>query len=359
MNKTKTFVTHFLIPTVIAASFITRALGEDTPADPASIKDIKAYCLDFNWRNNAIAPPGSWKDADPAQHVAWYKTMGANVIQTFCVSLNGYAWYKNGFVPEQPGLKHDFLTEVVKLGHKEGKAMVGKHTRLITCLAKWNGQDATKVVPEALKAGVGLYGFTPPRDGVGLVPLEDIFPHQVGGLIGDDRSIAMLARAYQGKSIEAVWTNGVFVEPAVPSPFQILIAQGGRRSPQNSARVLFEKASAVVTVWPAGGGMVQMTRRGESWPKSIIIRLQVSRAFSSFQMASSTVGFQVSLNAPHTVTSQKMEGRLELDRLKAAVDKAGNTPLKVVVTRTEKIVDIQIPAELTAGNPEVIAFEWN
>ena len=77
MNKTKIFVTQFLIPTVIAASFITSALGEGTPADPASIKDIKAYCLDFNWGGKHVAAPGSWKDADPAQHVAWYKAMGA------------------------------------------------------------------------------------------------------------------------------------------------------------------------------------------------------------------------------------------------------------------------------------------
>ncbi|MEK6247364.1 MAG: hypothetical protein N2C12_04245, partial [Planctomycetales bacterium] len=36
-----------------------------------------------------------------------------------------YAWYKNGVVPEQPGLKHDFLTEMVKLGHKENMKVMG------------------------------------------------------------------------------------------------------------------------------------------------------------------------------------------------------------------------------------------
>jgi hypothetical protein len=57
--------------------------------------------------------------------VAWYKAVGANVIQTFAVSCNGYAWYKNGVVPEQPGLKHDSLTEDVKLGHAEGMQVMG------------------------------------------------------------------------------------------------------------------------------------------------------------------------------------------------------------------------------------------
>ncbi|MCP4378738.1 MAG: hypothetical protein GY794_21495 [bacterium] len=353
-----------------------------TAAAPTKIKDIKAYCLDFNWGRRGFAEPGRWRDSNPRQHVAWYKAMGVNVIQTFAVSCNGYAWYKNGFVPEQPGLKHDFLPEVVKPGHKEGmivmgyfciganakwgkdnptlsygtpatyhipytdeylaylsssisdavsktgidgfmidwlwqprrlstkgqwlecekklykqlmgedfpgkdkltkeqdlaysrkainrcwkaihkaakdsnpkclvwmsscninhphvvnsemykqidwlmnecgdmkgvdavKSMVGKHTRLITCLARWNGKDATKVVPQALKAGVGLYGFTKPRETSGLVPLNRILSRPVSELKGDDRNIAVLARAYNGASIDAVRNDkGQFVEPS-------------------------------------------------------------------------------------------------------------------------------------------------
>jgi len=362
--------------------------GVSVPAGPAAIKDIKAYCLDFNWaatgrKRKPFASPGEWAGADPAQHVAWYKAIGANVIQTFCVSCNGYAWYKHGFVPEQPGLVHDFLPEVVKLGHREGmlvlgyfcaaantkwgqdhpdlsygtpttyhipytdeyldylsksigdavrktgvdgfmidwvwmpernstngkwldcekklyrqlmaeefpgedklvrgspqyraysrkaldrcwqtirkaakdanpnclvwltsnqinhpltrnsamyreadwilnesgdlqginavKAMIGPHTRLVTCLAEWNGQDALQLVPAALQAGVGLYGFTAPRNAGGLVPLEKILARPVAELTGDDRSIATLARAYHGATLAAVW-NGKdgFVEP--------------------------------------------------------------------------------------------------------------------------------------------------
>ena len=41
------------------------------------------------------------------------------------VLLFAYAWYKNGFAPEQPGLKHDFLPKVVKLGHQEGMLVMG------------------------------------------------------------------------------------------------------------------------------------------------------------------------------------------------------------------------------------------
>lgn len=354
--------------------------GESVPS--ARVGDIKAYCLDFNWGPggpNGFAKPGMWADADPAKHVAWYKAIGANVIQTFCVSCNGYAWYKGGVVPEQPGLKYDFLTEVVRLGHKEGmlvmgyfcigantrwgqehpdlsygipsishipytdqyltyvtaaisdvvrktgidgfmidwvwlperganggkwlecekklyaqlmgetfpgesnltaeqgvaygrkaidrcwkamhkaakevnpkcilwltsnnpmhpyvvnssmykevdwlmneggdlervravKPMIGKDARLVTCLANWNGQDATTIVPAALKEGVGLYGFAKPGAD-SLLPLDQILERPLRELKGDDRNIAVLARAYHGVSLDAVRkSKGEFIE---------------------------------------------------------------------------------------------------------------------------------------------------
>jgi len=89
---------------------------------------IKAYDLDFNWGEggpNAFAAPGLWADANPQDHIKWYKDLGVNTIQTFIVSCNGYAWYKDGVVPPQPGLVHDFLPEMVKLGHKEGMKVMG------------------------------------------------------------------------------------------------------------------------------------------------------------------------------------------------------------------------------------------
>lgn len=97
-------------------------------AGPKVPEEIKAYCIDFNWGPggpNDFAQPGLWAEADPAAHVAWYKSIGCNVIQSFCVSCNGYAWYKNGVVPEQPGLKHDFLPEMVKLAHRENMLVLG------------------------------------------------------------------------------------------------------------------------------------------------------------------------------------------------------------------------------------------
>ncbi len=364
-------------------STVVPARAAPADAAPDRAEDIKAYCLDFNWGPggpNAFPKPGTWADADPENHVAWYKAMGANVIQTFCVSCNGYAWYKGGVVPEQPGLKHDFLREMVRLGHRERmrvmgyvcvgantrwgqehpdlsygfpsachipltdkylaylssaigdavrktgvdgvmidwlwqpdrgatggkwlpcekelyqqlvgeaypeaggltasqeiaysrkaldrcwgairkaakeanpdcllwltsnnpthphvvnstmyrevdwlmneggdlervraiKPMIGKHTRLITCLANWNGQDATVIVPAALKEGIGLYGFAKPGPD-SLLPLERLLTRPVRELAGDERNIAVLARAYHGASIASVKNSeGEFVEP--------------------------------------------------------------------------------------------------------------------------------------------------
>lgn len=104
---------------------------EAAAADPHPVpvpESLKAYCIDFNWGPggpNAFPKPGHWADADPAEHAAWYRGIGCNVIQTFAVSCNGYAWYKGGVVPEQPGLLHDFLPEMVRLAHRERMLVFG------------------------------------------------------------------------------------------------------------------------------------------------------------------------------------------------------------------------------------------
>ena len=73
------------------------------------------------------------------------------------------------------------------------------------------------MVPEALQAGIGLYGFTVPRNDGGLVPLERILSRPVSELQGDDRNIAVLVRAYHGASNDSVSDGkGGFVEPAAP-----------------------------------------------------------------------------------------------------------------------------------------------
>lgn len=364
-----------------------RLVAQDAAGNGAAAahdEELHAYNIDFNWgagTNDFIQPgvcdfakPGLWADADPAEHVNWYAALGCNVIQSFAVSCNGYAWYKNGIVPEQPGLKHDFLTEQVRLAHQKhmlvlgyfcagsntkwglehpdlsygtpsqphipyttayldylcasitdavqktgmdgimvdwlwnpgatmepypplrwlpceqvmylelmqqpfpGKekltpdleqqfrrkaidrcwqriktavkrtrpdcliwltscqltskdiagsamlkevdwvlneagdiattdsvrGMLGPRTRLLTCLANWNQQDPTKVVPAAIGAHVGLYGFTKPVRGSMPLPVDYYLSHSVESLKGDEKNIAVLARVYRGLPLDYV-----------------------------------------------------------------------------------------------------------------------------------------------------------
>jgi hypothetical protein len=79
------------------------------------------------------------------------------------------------------------------------RAMIGPHTRLLTCLAAWNKQDPAVVIPDALQAGIGLYGFTKPTEG----NLKPPAAHYLGQPVvsfknADDRHIAALARAFLG-----------------------------------------------------------------------------------------------------------------------------------------------------------------
>ncbi len=341
------------------------------------IEEIKSYNLDFNWGEggpNAFAQPGLWADANPQEHIKWYKDLGVNVVQTFIVSCNGYAWYKNSFVPPQPGLKYDFLPEMVRLGHQEGmkvmgylcigsntrwgmenpdysygypadrhipytrkyldyldtiireaivrtgidgfmidwfyqpnrnsndgnwlesekerygelmgkpfpgmddlteedynlysrlaieacwnviykaaketnpksiiwltsfdithphivnskmfkevdwlmneegdlskidsiRSMVGKDTRLITCLANWNNKDPKTVAVNAKKAGIGLYGFTKPNKNSLLPPIDYYLSSPIDSFIGDNKNIATFARIYNDLPLDFIKTD--------------------------------------------------------------------------------------------------------------------------------------------------------
>ncbi len=52
------------------------------------------------------------------------------------------------------------------------RSMIGSKTRMVTCLANWNGQDAAIVIPDAVKKGIGLYGFTKPVAGSIMPPVN-------------------------------------------------------------------------------------------------------------------------------------------------------------------------------------------
>ena len=67
-------------------AFSVEAQEAKTNAGKSSEKEIKAYCLDFNWaatgrRRKPFAKPGAWAGADPAQHVAWQQVDGAGACR--------------------------------------------------------------------------------------------------------------------------------------------------------------------------------------------------------------------------------------------------------------------------------------
>ena len=527
--------------TPIAASalsfaFVLTTLGSISQAEPAKQEAIKAYCLDFNWeptnrRGKPFAKPGLWAGADPAEHVAWYEAMGANVIQTFAVSTNGYAWYKKGFVPEQPGLKHDFLPEVVKLGHAKGmkvfgyfcaasnprwaelnpeqsygnpttyhipytddyldylsksihdavkktgmdgfmvdwlwmpkrqstkgkwldaekalyaqlmgepfpgedkltkeqdtaysrkaiercwdaihkaaksanpdciiwltvnhmhhphvtdskiykevdwlmneagsvdairkaREMVGEHTRLITCLAVWNGVDASTVVPEAIAEGVGLYGFTTPRDNDGTVDLEKFMDRQVSTLSGDQKNIAVLARAYRGKSEYALWQDAQFVEPEHPLPFRIRFQRRGRGLQDTTAWSYDGKQAELTIKTPYGKGSGTLTRTGKSWPDSIVIGLQKKEGEAPDSDAFGVHNGKLGVITPLTPKARAVGGEIdpkgEVDRHSPIrfVLKGEDLELRMPVEKGDTLIRIDLPTELLKSEAEVLFFSW-
>jgi hypothetical protein len=115
----------------IAAAIAALSAPSVFVAEKRTSTPVRAFCVDYNWNHETEwegkpwAKPGLWADVDPVEHVRWHKELGCNAIVTFAVSCNGYSWYKNSIVPEQPGLKHDFLTEAVRLGHKNDMKVFG------------------------------------------------------------------------------------------------------------------------------------------------------------------------------------------------------------------------------------------
>ncbi len=88
---------------------------------------IRGFSVDFNWDAfSRPAPPGLYTHAVPGDQLRWMQDLGANTIQTYCVSYNGLAWFKaSRTAPVNPGLKHDFLPELVELGHAAGMRVMG------------------------------------------------------------------------------------------------------------------------------------------------------------------------------------------------------------------------------------------
>nr|MBA4167410.1 hypothetical protein [Chitinophagaceae bacterium] len=88
------------------------------------------------------------------------------------------------------------------------KNMVGKHTKLITCLAEWNGQNPDDIVPAAIRDNIALYGFTKPIVGFAMPPVSMYLSHDINSFRKDSRNIATLARAFNGLPLNSIRKAG-------------------------------------------------------------------------------------------------------------------------------------------------------
>ena len=125
-------------------------LGQTGATVQPNEEPIKAFCVDFNWGPDGFAPPGMYAKASAQAHFEWYRALGANTIQTFCVSCPGYAWYRSDVAPVQPGMDGDFLKELTDLGHAEGMRVMGYFC--IGANAYWSQThpDLTHNLPNAI-----------------------------------------------------------------------------------------------------------------------------------------------------------------------------------------------------------------
>jgi hypothetical protein len=526
----KTQTISWIAVLTLAATALTPA-GPALP-DPLTMPEIKSYCLDFNWegkgRKKRIATPGFMKGADPKAIVEWHKSIGCNVIQTFCVSTNGYAYYRNDVTPEQPGLQYDLLRDLVKLGHAEGmlvmgyfcagannrwgtdnphlsygvggyhlpytneylaylsaaitdavkttgidgfmvdwiwqpsrkandnkwieaekklyqqlmgepfpgedkltaqqdlaysrKAIdrcwktirkaakdanpkcivwltcnnikhphikdsdmfrevdwlmaetgnnkhleeirnaVGKHTRLITCLADWNNADPGAVIPDAQAKGIGLYGFCAPASKDGTIPLKGFITRQVTELRSDDRNISALARAYHGKSLDADWNGRTFAEPATPYALRLGFATN-RRGLSATGRRTTEGDTTLVTIeTPYHNGEGTLTRIQPQWT-AVRIRLQRSKMApdtNAIRITSGTLACEFPLQKDAPITWGATEGITTGKGWKFTAKEGEGRPseMKALVEKTPAFVEFSIPKTLIENNPQVIAYEW-
>ena len=76
------------------------------------------------------------------------------------------------------------------------KEIINPGIELITCLANWNRQNPTELIPYAVKEGIGLYGFTKPALGSMMPPVKYYLSKPVENFEGDARNIAALIRSY-------------------------------------------------------------------------------------------------------------------------------------------------------------------
>jgi hypothetical protein len=155
-------------------------------AKQADNEPIKAYDIDFNWGEGG--PKGC-----AGSNTRWGLE---NPDLSYGVPALPHIPYTTVYL--------DFLCASIEDTTASAQAMLGEHTRMVTCLANWNGQDAAVVIPDAIRKKNGLYGFTKPVNGSIMPPVDYYLSHHPDSLDADARNIALLARTYNGLPFDYV-----------------------------------------------------------------------------------------------------------------------------------------------------------
>jgi hypothetical protein len=87
---------------------------------------MRGFSIEFNCDvlGNPMSP-GLYQNVTAESQLKWYLDHGVDVIQTFCMGLNGYAWYRSKIAPVEPGLNGNFLKDLVRIGHEAGVEVHG------------------------------------------------------------------------------------------------------------------------------------------------------------------------------------------------------------------------------------------
>lgn len=252
---------------------------------------------------------------------------------------------------------------------EEIRHMAGEHTQLITCFAEWNGADPTLQAQEAMKRGIGLYGFGRPNS-TGLIPLNPLFENNPTTFVGNQKNVATLARIYNGTSPEAQWVDGRFVEPQNPLSLRIEF-EGGRKGMGSRGELLrAEEGHYVADIFSIhGAGLAALhLKPGQTWPNSITLKIKHHQgrpsqlrqiAFSDGKTAliGDTTGERKAFTTPYVDKKEFSMGRVWQTQF---IDRANvKAAPSLVVRKGDDYVEVDVPKDLFATQPETLIINWS
>lgn len=353
---------------------------------------INGFMIDWIWQPNRKATEGKWLDAEkklyqqlmgepfpgeekltPAQDLEYSRRAIDRCWKTIRKAAkdanpNCIVWLTCNNIKHPHIQDSDMFREVDWLMAETGnnkhleeiRNAVGEHTRLITCLAAWNNADPKLVIPDAIANGIGLYGFCQPSAKNGTIPLDKILTGPLTMLQGDQRNIGALARAYHGKSLDAIWNGETFAEPTNPPALQFSVPIR-RRGHSDVGRVSFDgRITTVETFFPHHNGEATLTRIAPTWPTTkvrLYWRENQAANVTRIRITNGTIACEFPLEENAAITWGTTGNLLLGDKWSFTANQNGSAK-NASVKKSPEVIEIDLPAAFFEGNPEAIAYEW-